>query len=34
MGVQIDKTDLGSEAWVNKCILLKIQSFEGIWPEK
>ena len=34
MGVQIIKTNLGSEIWVNKYVPPKIQSFEGIQPEK
>ena len=34
MGVQIIKTDLESKAWVNKCVLPRIQNSKGIQPEK
>ena len=34
MGVQIVRTDLGSEAWVNECVTPRIRSSEGMRPEK
>ena len=32
--VQIVEMDLGSKAWINKCVMPKIKSFEGMWPKK
>ena len=34
IGVQIVRTDLRSEAWVNKCVTPRIRSSEGMWPEE
>ena len=34
MGVQIVRTDLGSEAWVNECVTPRIRSSEGMRPEE
>ena len=34
MGVQIVRTDLESEAWVNKCVTLRIKSSEGMRLEE